>query len=329
MKVSAWRTYKSSDSIKNLTKIIKVFCTASTAVLNLEKTEALPIGEKEYRKNVIKNKTMGNETIPDHIKLIEDGNPMHTLGVWIGDNISIESKWKEITEKQNMDRWSKSRPTFRGKELILKALITSRSWYLATVNGMLGHVEKTMTKNMKDFLWNGDERGLMEFLKTTSERQIGGLDIPNIQARLKAIKIMWLQKYLAPKEKRPDWAWIADQCYTPSHLLSSGQASDPVRSLLWSSGPAWVRPIIPALSSPLIRSYPCSWFRSPTCFMFLIFACFMFPDPQSPSCSTSHRIPLILFLFPLLFPTLCTFSMTLTCSLQYLYAQNFMYVSSV
>ena len=53
------------------------------------------------------------------------------------------------------------------------------------------------------------------------------------------------------------------------------------------------------------------------------------PFPCSPFHSTSHRIPLILFLFPLLFPTLCSFPMTLLCSLQYLYVQNFMYVSSV
>ena len=51
--------------------------------------------------------------------------------------------------------------------------------------------------------------------------------------------------------------------------------------------------------------------------------------PRSPIHSTSHHIPLILFLFPLLFPTLCLFPMTLICSLRYLYAQNFMYVSSV
>ena len=34
-------------------------------------------------------------------------------------------------------------------------------------------------------------------------------------------------------------------CYAPSHLLSSGQASDLAHSLLWSSCPAWFQSTIP------------------------------------------------------------------------------------
>ena len=53
------------------------------------------------------------------------------------------------------------------------------------------------------------------------------------------------------------------------------------------------------------------------------------PKPQTLFRFTSHHIPLVLFLFPLLFPTLCPFPMALICPLRYLYVQNFMYVSSV
>ena len=71
------------------------------------------------------------------------------------------------------------------------------------------------------------------------------------------------------------------------------------------------------------------------CFQYLFGYMFSIPDPHSkpkpwsPFCSTLHHIPLVLFLFPLLFLTLCSFPMTLICSLWYLYVQNFMYVSSV
>ena len=57
-----------------------------------------------------------------------------------------------------MSVWKKSRPTFRRKELILKALITSKSWFLATVNGMPKHIQIEMERNMKDFLWDGRKR---------------------------------------------------------------------------------------------------------------------------------------------------------------------------
>ena len=56
----------------------------------------------------------------------------------------IEEKWKIIIMKQQkiMNTWKKSRPTFRGKELILKALTMSKSWFLATVNRMPRHPKR-------------------------------------------------------------------------------------------------------------------------------------------------------------------------------------------
>ena len=109
-----------------------------------------------------------------------------------------------------MVTWAKSRPMLRGKELILKALVTSRVWFLATVNGMPDIIEKEMTRNMKNFLWN-NQRGLIEMSAATAPRGEGGLGIPDIKARLKAIQIMWLQRYLAPRHKRPTWAQVADE----------------------------------------------------------------------------------------------------------------------
>jgi len=48
-----------------------------------------------------------------------------------------------------IDVCTASNPTLRRKELILKALITSRSWFLAAVNGMPDHIENEMTKIMR------------------------------------------------------------------------------------------------------------------------------------------------------------------------------------
>ena len=101
-----------------------------------------------------------NNQIPDHVNLIKDGDTMRMLGAWVGNGINIEEKWKTIIMKQQkiMNIWKKSRPTFRGKELILKALTTSKSWFLATVNGMPKHIQREMEKNMKDFLWDGRKK---------------------------------------------------------------------------------------------------------------------------------------------------------------------------
>ena len=63
---------------------------------------------------------------------------------------------------------------------------------------------------MKDFLWDGRKKGLITMEAASAPRESGGLGIPSIEARLKAIQIMWLKKYLETKEKRPTWVWLAD-----------------------------------------------------------------------------------------------------------------------
>jgi hypothetical protein len=180
------------DSYKSVMKTVHLFKIASTAVFNLDKMEALPIGSEDFRKKVIETRIVGKERLPDHVKIKKDREPMRTLGSWVGNQISIEDTWIEITKKHKeiMDTWAKSHPTLRGKELILKALVTSRSWFLATVNRMPEHIEKEMTQNIKNFLWDGRERGLMELKATTAKREEGGLGIPDIKARLAAIHIM-------------------------------------------------------------------------------------------------------------------------------------------
>jgi len=66
------------------------------------------------------------------------------------------------------------------KELILKALITSRSWFLAAVNGMPDHIQNEMTKIKNDFIWDGNKRGLMRLGYTAEIREKGGLGMPDL-----------------------------------------------------------------------------------------------------------------------------------------------------
>src|SRR5882724_5715000 len=86
----------------------------------------------------------------------------------------------------------------------------SRSWFLAAVNGIPDHIEKEMTKIMKDFIWDGNTRGLMRLDYMAEIREKGGLGMPNLKTRMKAIDIMWLKKYLDTPDKRPTWCWVAD-----------------------------------------------------------------------------------------------------------------------
>ena len=63
---------------------------------------------------------------------------------------------------------------------------------------------------MRTFLWD-KKKAIMNWKEASQPREIGGLNMPNIETRIEAIQIMWLKKYLVPKYKRPDWAYVVDQ----------------------------------------------------------------------------------------------------------------------
>ena len=64
------------DSLKKLNRVIELFCKASTAKFNLEKTEYLPIGREEYGKKVTRTRKFGKNKIDDGLNIIKEGEAM-------------------------------------------------------------------------------------------------------------------------------------------------------------------------------------------------------------------------------------------------------------
>ncbi|EKM74423.1 hypothetical protein AGABI1DRAFT_15624, partial [Agaricus bisporus var. burnettii JB137-S8] len=151
---------KEDDNLDLLRQIIQDFCQVSTAKFNLSKTEYLPIGSKEYRKRVIVTRKINDNPggkIEDNVNIIKEGESLRILGAWVGNGNNQNTQWETILKKQKqiMTAWQSMNLSFRGKELILKALVQSRALFLTTVNGMPKPVQERMEKEMKTFLWNG------------------------------------------------------------------------------------------------------------------------------------------------------------------------------
>ena len=117
-----------NDNKKTLEQTIKNFCEAFMAKFNNEKSEILPVGTKEYRKNMIRTRTV-NKTISrkinQNISIVEDRDLLRTLGAYIGNNNDTSVQWKTILKMQAkiLRNWFKMNLITKGKELVLKALI--------------------------------------------------------------------------------------------------------------------------------------------------------------------------------------------------------------
>ncbi|KAF8827360.1 hypothetical protein HHX47_DHR5000756 [Lentinula edodes] len=204
------------DDKKVMDKCLDDFCGATTAKFNEDKTEYLPVGTKEYREWVVKNKKLnlkaGNE-IEATAKIVSDGESMRQLGGRIGNSSNETKQWEDIVKRQEkvLNQWKGANLTFKGKELILKALVISLDQFLATVNTMPKWVQERTSKLTKDFLWKDKKRGLIDWKWVTSPKEQGGLNMPSIEMRCEAIEIMWAKKWLAPPGKRPTWAFVLDE----------------------------------------------------------------------------------------------------------------------
>ena len=76
------------DNVGDLYSILFTWCLASGAKFNIEKTEVIPIGKKEYRDQVIHTaKTNQTSTTFDQsICIAKDGQAIRILRAWIGNN---------------------------------------------------------------------------------------------------------------------------------------------------------------------------------------------------------------------------------------------------
>jgi len=180
-----------------------------------KKSKILPIGTKNYRDDVTRTRITNQSTnnlIPPVIKIVKDKDSLWTLGAYVGNNNEMNVQWKTILKMQAkiIRNWSRINLLTKEKKLVLKALIQSRTIYLATANEMPKDTAKKMTNQIKSFLWDR-KRPLMNWTDIAEPRNNGELNMPDIEAYIEAIQIMWLKKYLVPLSERPLWAFVTNQ----------------------------------------------------------------------------------------------------------------------
>jgi|SRR6266853_4757064 len=75
---------------------------------------------------------------------------------------------------------------------------------------MLKEVKETLSKIIKDFMWEDDSSPRIANETLTKPKAKGGLDLLDLEACNDVINIMWLKMYLNFSPTRPEWALITD-----------------------------------------------------------------------------------------------------------------------
>jgi len=130
----------------------------SGARFNIDKMEIIPIGMKAHRKTIADTRKINaqdNNLLPQKIRIARDGEAVHILGAWIGNEVNNQAPWEPILNiiKTKLNRCEKAHLTLNGKRIILQAIVGGHTQFLAKAQGMPKHIEDTLMNIMTTFIW--------------------------------------------------------------------------------------------------------------------------------------------------------------------------------
>ena len=204
------------DSFSSLVEILDEWCEVSGAKLNIQKTEIIPIGSTEYRRELVETRKLNaaRETIPDSIHIARDRDATRILGTWVGNEVNPEEPWRRITESIEKDfrRWEARYPTLEGKRHVVQMVAGGKTQFLTRAQGMPVPVQTKISKMISEFVW-GKERATMNIKDMAQDPIRGGRKILDIVKRNEAIDLMWVKQYLNMGPNRPKWAYMMDKIF--------------------------------------------------------------------------------------------------------------------
>jgi len=175
-----------SDDYHTLLHILHQSCRVSSAKFNTQKTVLLPIGATPHHLSMIQTCRLHKShlPIPTPVCIAQDGKPICALGAYIGNDIGQPGLWSPILDKvdSSLKQWSKSRPTYDSKHLIISMVIGGFTQYLTHVQGMPTKIEQILMRRTQQFLNNDSPTPMISL--TTFQQTIndGGKQILNLQA---------------------------------------------------------------------------------------------------------------------------------------------------
>ncbi|KAF6752733.1 hypothetical protein DFP72DRAFT_790274, partial [Ephemerocybe angulata] len=204
------------DNFRDLEVILERWCTASGAKFNVDKTDIVPVGTRDFRCSVLTTRRTraddGDSDIPPTVHITPDGTPVRVLGAHVGNNIDQLAIWQPIVDtiKKKVAFWLKSNPSIEGRNYITKLEPGSRTQFKTMVQGMPPEIKKEVIGIVKDIMWEGSVVGVNKDTSSLPYEQ-GGRKVLDISKRNEAILLVKVLRWLLPPPLRPIWAYVADQ----------------------------------------------------------------------------------------------------------------------
>lgn len=204
----------SPGSLRSCLKIFAEFASISGLELNVRKSQALWVGKDASIK----------QPICPNLQIHWQESTLEILGVRISNdpdvNITeINYERKYISMKNSLTSWNGRGLTPFGRIHLVKSEMLSQLVYLMTV---LPAPNRDFAKRVESeifrFVW-GSKKDKIKRATLKSKYKRGGLLVPDIEAKSKSLKVMWIKKYLNV-EYNAKWKAIVKNSLSISALIS-------------------------------------------------------------------------------------------------------------
>ena len=197
---------RSSQCIKGALHELNTFSEASGLALNVRKTSYLRIG------------TANNDCGGVHG--VKQVNSLKILGItFTNNNINITHNNftpKLIQIEKEVSQWQRRHITPLGRIVVIKSLLLSKLVHIFTAlpNPCSTDIKK-LERLLFSFLW-GSKRDPVKRNKACQRYENGGLQMVDIEAFVKSMKLTWLKRMLTSKA---EWSHIAQKELPDIHSL--------------------------------------------------------------------------------------------------------------
>ena len=138
-----------------------------------------------------------------------------SLGVKLGNDLQryIDENFRErISKIENLAKqWCLRNLTLKGKVLVANTLFLSQRLYLGTCIYTPEWVRSRYKEIITKFIWN-NKPPKVKYTTMINKIEDGGLNLQDLQCKIKSTKINWIKK-LGDKDYKAPWKTNIEQCF--------------------------------------------------------------------------------------------------------------------
>ena len=180
---------KDTQSLVYVRRALNMYCAASAASVNHDKTVGVMLG----------GHPQWQQQIMQVDRWVKDNECERYLGAFFGDQDQVNMHWdKAISKMKSRDaKWAMRELSIYGRCLVHKASIASCLWFMCTVMDTPEHAQIEIRNIMNSVIWRGDGT-LIKHDVACMPQPLGGFKKMDVNKQLDAHRAKWIKRYLDP-----------------------------------------------------------------------------------------------------------------------------------